>query len=456
MLSPALYDALWRRIRELKPGHRALSDPFLWHPIYRSYVEGLPKLDAVTEADPGSGGAEFHRNILIESCLRIVGPIAGQIAKRRFPATFGPNPHASDGHADLVHELIATGNLGLFEAANHFKPDAGRFSTIANFWIRKFINAGDRAHDIFGREGLVTPVKLPKQHLATFPVGLTGTKSSNRPDANPDSDSDEFDLLDSDGRTSRKYLQRHIGEWGARFLWRDEGSRADPRIKLPGHPGGKASEEVVCETERDFENRHREWHENCFLEHAGQTAWRVLTRDEYRVFAARFLSKRKPTHQALADKLGLTESGVRRIKARAARKVWDAPPLPIAQTVEAMAKFYSVAPGSDPEEFVDVAKKKFPNATSQQRHSAWMATGLFDQRGEHCQSFKGQGSFNSWDFVQVSEVKPKPLPKPKHIPTCTHSEPFAVAWLRRHAAGKKLKPWIKPSCEWYASHALAA
>ena len=170
MLSPALYDALWGRLRELKPGHRPLSDPFLWHTIYRSYVEGLPELSRTRETDLGEGwhlGSEVCRNILIECHLRIVGPIAGQIARKRFPATFGavPNPHAKDGHADLIHELIATGNLGLFEAANHFKPEAGRFSTIANFWIRKFIREGAPTHDIFGREGLVTPCRLPKRHL---------------------------------------------------------------------------------------------------------------------------------------------------------------------------------------------------------------------------------------------------------------------------------------------------
>ena len=151
----------------------------------------------------------------------------------------------------------------------------------------------------------------------SVPLGLTGTKSTRRKDASPDDDSDEFDLLDSDGRTSRKYLQRHIGEGGARFLWRDEGTYAVPRIKLPGHPGGTASRESISETERDFEKRNRDWQDNCFLEHAEQTAKRVLTRDEYRVFAARFLNKKKPTHQQLGDKLGFTESGIRRIKDRA-------------------------------------------------------------------------------------------------------------------------------------------
>jgi RNA polymerase sigma factor (sigma-70 family) len=461
LLVPELYDAVWRVVRQGIRGYRPLSHEFLWHQVYRLYVEELPKPVAAFQAAIGRCGCEFCRNVLIECHLRIVGPIAGQIARRRFPSTFGsvPNSHARDGHADLVHELIATGNLGLFEAVDHFKPEAGRLSTIANFWIRKRIYEGDRARGIFGREGLVTPCYLPKRHLATFSVGLTGTKSANCPDANPDDDDDddddEFDLLDSDGRTSRKYLQRcPVGNGGARFLWRDEGTYAVPRLKLPGHPGGEASRELVSEAERDFEKRGRDWQDNCFLETVGQTAKRVLTPAEYRVFAARFLHKKKPTRQALADELGLHESGVRRIKARALRKVWNAPPLQIAQTVEAMAKFYSVAPGDGLDEFVDVAKKKFPNATAEQRHAAWIATGLFDSTIECSPLRWGQGSFNSWGFAKVSEVKPKPLPQPKHVKPWTHSVPFAVAWLRRH--GRKLQPWLKPSHDWYASRALAA
>ena len=144
----------------------------------------------------------------------------------------------------------------------------------------------------------------------------------------------------------RKYLQRHIGEGGARFLWRDEGTYAQPRLKLPGYPNGEASRELVSETERDFEQRKRDWQDNCFLEHAGQTAKRVLTCDEYRVFKARFLNKRKPTHEQLGDKRGFTESGIRRIKDRAFRKVWDVLPLQVAQTVEAMANIYSSLPAA--------------------------------------------------------------------------------------------------------------
>ena len=213
-LKAQIYDDAWRKLRKSREGHRPLSDPFLWHDFYRVFTEELPL-----------GGP------LVESHLRIIGPIAGQIARHRFPQTFGavPNPYARDGHADIVHELIGLGNLGLLAAPHHFKPALGAFNTIANYWIRKFIREGDYAHGIFGIEGLVQPTYLPKRRVATFTVGLTVTKSVSRSDY--DEGDDEIDFLDSEGRTSRKYLQRHVGNGGARFPWRDEGSDANPRLK---------------------------------------------------------------------------------------------------------------------------------------------------------------------------------------------------------------------------------
>jgi hypothetical protein len=131
-----------------------------------------------------------------------------------------------------------------------------------------------------------------------------------------------------------------------------------------------------------------------------------------------------------------------------------------------MAKFYSVTPGSDLDEFVDAAKKKFPSATSEQRHAAWKATGLFDTLDVCPRENRGEGSFNSWDFVKDNFKDDDKLRRLERalaeyrtnhpLPTWTHWEPFAVAWLRRSAAWKKLKPWIKPTHDWYASHALAA
>jgi RNA polymerase sigma factor (sigma-70 family) len=70
------------------------------------------------------------RNALIESHLRIVEPIARQMLNKRFFRA---------GRDDLVTDFVAAGNLGLVEAAYTFDPQIARFSTHANFWIRKRI-----------------------------------------------------------------------------------------------------------------------------------------------------------------------------------------------------------------------------------------------------------------------------------------------------------------------------
>ena len=432
-LKARLYDAAWRAVRKCRQGHRPLSDPFLWHDFYRIYTEVLPL-----------GGP------LVESHLRIVGPIAGQIARRRFPMPFAnAGKDAWDGQADIIHELIGLGNLGLLAAVEHCKLERGAFSTIANFWIRKFIREGDYPHDIFGIEGLVSPTYLPKRHVATFTVGLTGTKSVNQSD--DDGGDYEIDLLDSEGRASRKYLQRHIGEGGARFLWRDEGTYASPRLKLPGSLNGGASPEVVSEPERAHERRQRDWQDTYFLEGVEDVAKRVLSPIELRVFKARFLNKRKPTHAALGVELNRSEAGIRKIKERAARKVFATPRKP-----GSLADYYSAPPPADLDEWLDLTAKRFPNATNDDRREAWRATGRCDDSLFIAWDAYpgGAGSFNSWDFAKVPDFKPKPLPQLPNYPTWTHSEPFAVAWLRRH--GRKLKPWIKPTMDWHASHALAA
>ena len=121
-----------------------------------------------------------------------------------------------------------------------------------------------------------------------------------------------------------------------------------------------------------------------------------------------------------------------------------------------MADYYSSPPQGDLDEWLDLTAKRFPNATNEDRREAWRAMvqrdrSLFIAWNAYPE---GAGRFNSWDFAKISEYRPKPLPQPPNYPTWTHSEPFAVAWLRRH--GRKLKPWIKPSFDWFASHALAA
>jgi hypothetical protein len=113
---PKLYDAAWSSVRS-KGKHNDL----LWHKVYDEYVNSLPL------AKLGAG-----RDELIEKHLRIVGPIAGQIAWKRTAHSFGIwskecQPNLS--HVGLVHELTAMGNLGLFIAADRYDPTKGAFST---------------------------------------------------------------------------------------------------------------------------------------------------------------------------------------------------------------------------------------------------------------------------------------------------------------------------------------
>jgi hypothetical protein len=201
LIYPSAYDLAWRTIRASRKGHRPLSDPYLWHDVYRRYNEAVCRV---------------HHEI-VQAHLGIVEAIAQKATCQRFPMPFTNlgKKNALDGQLDIIHEVMGLGNLGLLAAVEHWNPELGKFSTIANFWIRKFIREGTK--DIFGIEGLVSPLYLPKRHMALFTVGLTGTKSVHRSD--DDGGDYEIDLLDSEGRTSRKYLQRHIGEGGARFLW---------------------------------------------------------------------------------------------------------------------------------------------------------------------------------------------------------------------------------------------
>ena len=82
-------------------------------------------------------GLETPHNDLIEAHLRIVPKIAGKIAWKRFPKSFGiwaKEARANIDRVGLVYELTAMGNLGLFIAAKRFNPNSKTaFSTYAKF-----------------------------------------------------------------------------------------------------------------------------------------------------------------------------------------------------------------------------------------------------------------------------------------------------------------------------------
>jgi hypothetical protein len=246
-----VYVEAWQRVRA-KRKYKPLTDELLWHKVYEGYVNSLP------HAEPGAA-----RDELIERHLRILGPIAGHIAWKRCPKSFGMwskecQPNLS--HVGLVYELAAFDVFGLFIAADRYRPESGRaFATYANFWVKKFIKL--YLEEILGvvpRSGLkiddvneyrVSVLDLVDAALAghrlyrgmaadgmaLFDSGLT------IPGPNPGDK--EIEVVGSDGPTDPTrldYLQRHVGK--NLYPWRDVGTHLVPRLELPGHAGGRAHE----------------------------------------------------------------------------------------------------------------------------------------------------------------------------------------------------------------------
>ena len=118
-----------------------VADELLWHKVYEEYINSLPPAELGTS-----------RDVLIERHLRIVGRIAGQIAWRRTPHSFGIwakecQPNLS--HVGLVYELTAFGVLGLIIAAERYRAAKGwAFSTYANFYqeVRPALPRRDYQH----------------------------------------------------------------------------------------------------------------------------------------------------------------------------------------------------------------------------------------------------------------------------------------------------------------------
>jgi DNA-directed RNA polymerase, sigma subunit (sigma70/sigma32) len=250
-LFPKLYDAAWRKVRAKRN---------LWHKVYDEYINSLP---------PGAGRGE-----LIEKHLRIVGPIAGQIAWRRTPHSFGIwakecQPNLS--HVGLVHELTAMGNLVLFIAADRYDPESGwAFSTYANFWIKKLVrlyleelicivprtghmgveeegtNAEGEKWVVYKpRRSVMDHVDAALDRRRLFRGKAAGgmaifDQSLTIPGPNPGDK--EIETVGTDGPTlnpGMDYLQRRVSF--RLYPWTDMGANFTPRFELKGHPGGRAS-----------------------------------------------------------------------------------------------------------------------------------------------------------------------------------------------------------------------
>jgi hypothetical protein len=255
VLYPKLYDEAWRRVRA-KHKHSPLTDESLWHKVYETYIASLPPVK------PGAS-----RDELIVHHLRIVGDIAGQIAWKRCPKSFGiwrneAAPHLS--LVGLVYELSAIGTLAMFIAADRYSGK-GAFSTYANFWIRKYVqlyleeiigvvprtgHMGIEEQGV-GECGPWVVYKPRRSVMELMYAALAGHRNYRGKAAggmavfdtgltNPGDK--EIEVVGSDGQTNPErldYLQRHVGLKD--YPWIDMGTHFVPRLELKGHAGGRAS-----------------------------------------------------------------------------------------------------------------------------------------------------------------------------------------------------------------------
>jgi hypothetical protein len=161
-------------------------------------------------------------------------------------------------HVSLIHELAAVGVFGLLIAADRYKPSMKRaFSTYANPWVKKFIRlyleeiignvprAGDMGDDVPRRsvmdqvDAALSRIRLYRGKAAGGPALFDC--SITIPGPNPGDK--EIEIVGPDGETISErldYLQRHVSM--RLYPWNDIGSGFKPRLELPGHPGGRASD----------------------------------------------------------------------------------------------------------------------------------------------------------------------------------------------------------------------
>jgi hypothetical protein len=250
------YGDAWRRVRANRKC-RPLGDELLWHKVYKEYINSLPPVG------PGA-----TRDELIERHLRIVGPIAGQIAWLQTPHSFGiwaKESHQS--HVGLVHELTAIGNLALFIAADRYNPKSGKaFSTYANFWIKKFVRlyleeiisiVPRTGHKDGGRVSVLDRINAAldgrRLYRGTAAGGMAMFDQSITIPG-PDPSDKEIETVGTDGPTLNPgfdYLQRRVSF--NRYPWWHVGSGFNPELELPGHQGGKASAEPSREYNYKFD-----------------------------------------------------------------------------------------------------------------------------------------------------------------------------------------------------------
>jgi hypothetical protein len=358
VLFPKLYD-YW--VSHLEP-NSPLEDEFRWHRLYSLYIKALPKLEDQRSCS---------RDLLIECHLRNVPKIAGKIAREfGFRPWPGQGFDAWDGYEDLIHELTAAGNRGLAEAAKRFDGRVGKFSTYASYWIEKFV----RLNASF----LVSVVKRGGEDLPLFDKSLSGYAG--------DEDTGQLAIGSAEGERLVRFRphENSVGVAGVTapaIIAVPLATQLAEGLSLISHGLEGDTAEVAA---ADYRQYREAWEIEDVLESAEQTAKRVLTRREYRIFTARDLTTKAVKLKWLVDEFEITEGRVREIGKRAREKVQAAMSTPIKpqrtrkQLIKQMARFYiecTPRRTSKLDDWLDLAKRKFPEATNDDRKAAWLRTG---------------------------------------------------------------------------------
>ena len=169
-----------------------------------------------------------------------------------------------------MHELAALGVFGLFIAADRFEPKRGQaFSTYANHWVKKLIRlyleeiisnvprTGDMGIEEQGvwecgpwvvyapRRSVMDIVDAALERRRLYRGKASGGMAmfDRLTIAGPNRGDREIEIVGTDGQTNPErldYLQRPVGKKD--YPWVDIGTYFVPRLELPGHAGGKASD----------------------------------------------------------------------------------------------------------------------------------------------------------------------------------------------------------------------
>jgi RNA polymerase sigma-32 factor len=263
---------------------------------YLSQIQQFPLLEARQEYLLAKRwrelGDQDAADRLVTSHLRLVAKIA----------------RGNLGYGIALAELISEGNIGLLHAVKRFEPDRGvRLATYASWWIKaaiqeyilrswSLVKIGTTAN----QKKLFFNLRKEKSRIAALDTG----------DLRCDQTQLIADRLGVAGHEVTEMNRRIDGDVSLHSSIHGNGfDDGDDRLV-----DGSANQEDEVAEKEELDIRSR----------ALERALSALDERERRIFVARRLTDKPPTHAELADKFGVSAERVRQIEQRAFNKVQGA------------------------------------------------------------------------------------------------------------------------------------